>query len=103
LADRRAAGTLAERGAHGGDRFLRLAAVGAAALGHVRPSAAALPAEGGRRVFDELGGRMPGGEIVGDADGYGPLAVLTPENQRNDARAGALLLLVDEAAQVPGR
>ena len=77
-----------------------LVAVGPAALGHVGPAAAALPAERRDRLdqVDRVDLRARGRRYPdGDAG-----AALVDRDERRDARADALLGLVDQAAQLLG-
>src|SRR5687768_15993601 len=102
--------TLASAGASGGHRLalqrlsyrseclVGLDALGPAALGHVRPPAAALAADRLDRLADQLDVVAPAGEVVGDADGDGGAALIDRDHLRH-ARADALLRLVDEPAQ----
>src|SRR5690606_31509720 len=75
-----------ERGPDCGDGVGRARAVRAAGLGHVRPAAAALPADGGRGEAHEVDGGEAADEIVGDADHDAGLAVVGRADEDDDAR-----------------
>src|SRR3954468_1683642 len=89
-----------ERRFDGGERGLRLRAVGTAGLRHVAAAAAALAAEllgAGAHEADGVDRRR---QVVGDADDDAGLAVAGDADDRDDARAEALLALVGEALEV---
>ena len=55
-----------QRSLHRGDRIFGLGGIGAAGLGHVRPAAAALPAQCGRCHAHQIDGAEAAGKVVGD-------------------------------------
>src|SRR5205814_10249633 len=81
-------------------RILRLGAVGAAGLRHVRPTAAALAAQRFGALADEIDGVEAAHQVRGDADHDAGLALLGDADKRDDAGADLLLAFVGEAFQV---
>src|SRR2546423_14072317 len=83
------------------ERFIGLRPVRAAALGHVGTAAATLAAEGRDCGFDQVDGADLTGEVVGDAYSN-TRAALVHRHQNANARAKALLHVVNGSAQVLG-
>src|SRR5690606_36302889 len=98
----RGAFCLLERAAYGGDGFGSLAAIGASALGHVRPAATTLPAQRTGRQLDQIARGIARGEIIGHAHRNRALAVVALEHDGHHARADPLLFGIDKALDVPG-
>ena len=80
---------------------LALDAVGTAALGHVGAAAAALPAQRRDRGLDQVDRADLAGKIVGDSDSDAG-AAFVDRDKRADARAEALLHVVNSRAQALG-
>ena len=90
----------AERGGDGGERGVRLGAIGAAGLRHIRTSTAAFAAERGSTFFHQIDRGKPRGEIVGHPDNDPCFTFVADADDRDHAGTEALLAFIREAAQI---